>query len=214
MADEFAAIATLPDAFRAKHLNEEYRQLIRRAVGALARKRPSPLLTGKEPVWADAAVHAVGRVNFLDDPSQTPRCKPKAIHEFFGMGESTGQNKSKEIRDVLKTRPSSPEWTLPFTAKPAPIAPTRGAQRSEIDITGRALQPRSARAARRTTRAPRAHPRDAALCNRRPGRLTGVVRMAPAPLKPNPASRCAAPGARECGRCPESCRRPPPCRPP
>lgn len=113
MAEKFVAITTLADAFCAEHLNEEYRQVIHQVVGALARKRPSPLLKGKENVWAAAAVHAVGRINFLDDPSQTPHCKPKAIYEFFGIGESTGQSKSKEVRDLLKMGPMSPEWTLP-----------------------------------------------------------------------------------------------------
>ena len=113
MADKFSAITALTDAFCELHLNEEYRQMIRHVVGALARKRPSPLLKGKENVWAAAATHAVGRVNFLDDPTQTPHCKPKLIYEFFGIAESTGQNKSKEIRDALKMGPMSTEWTLP-----------------------------------------------------------------------------------------------------
>jgi hypothetical protein len=121
MAEQFAAITTLTDAFCAKHFNEEYRQVIHQLVGALARKRPSPLLKGKEYVWAAAAVHAVGRVNFLDDPSQSPHCKPKAIYEFFGIGESTGQNKSREIRDLLKMGPMSPEWTLPSRLAENPL---------------------------------------------------------------------------------------------
>jgi hypothetical protein len=113
MAEKFAAITQLTDAFCAQHLNEEYRRMIHRVVGALARKRPAPLSSGKESVWAAAAVHAVGRVNFLDDPSQDPHCKPKVIYAFFGVAESTGQNKSKAIRDALKMGPFSPEWTLP-----------------------------------------------------------------------------------------------------
>lgn len=122
MADKFAAITTLTDAFCAKHLNEEYRQIIRQVVGALARKRPSPLLRGRENVLAAAAVHSVGRVNFLDDSSQTPHCKPKAIYEHFGISESTGQTKSKEIRDLLKMGPMSPEWTLPSRLADNPLA--------------------------------------------------------------------------------------------
>jgi hypothetical protein len=113
MAEKFAAITVLVDEFCAKHLNEEYRQLIHHVIGALARKRPSPLLRGKENVWAAAAVHAVGRVNYLDDSSQTPHCKPKVIYEFFGIGESTGQNRSKEIRELLKMAQTAPKWTLP-----------------------------------------------------------------------------------------------------
>ena len=113
LAERFAAITALTDAFCEKHLNDEYRVLIHRVVGRLARKRPSPLLKGKENVWAAAAVHAVGRVNFLDDPSQAPHCKPKALHEIFGVAESSGQNKSRQIREALKMGPMSPEWTLP-----------------------------------------------------------------------------------------------------
>jgi len=113
MAAKFAGITALIDPFCARYLNEEYRQMIHRAVGALARKRPSPLATGKESVWAAAAVHAVGLVNFLDDPIQNPHCTPKVLFEFFGIAQSTGQNKSKGIRDTLNMDPLSPEWTLP-----------------------------------------------------------------------------------------------------
>jgi hypothetical protein len=112
LAEKFAAITALTDAFCEKHLNDEYRVLIHRLVGGLARKRPSPLLKGKDNVWAAAAVHAVGRVNFLDDPSQVPHCKPKAIYEFFGIAESTGQNKSRQIREAFRMGPMSPDWTL------------------------------------------------------------------------------------------------------
>lgn len=136
MTYKFAAIADLVDAFCAKHLNDEYRQTIHRVVGTLARKRPSPLVRGKESVWAAAAVHAVGRVNFLDDPSQTPHCKPKAIYEFFGIGESTGQNKSKEIRDPLKTGPMSPEWTLPSRLADNPMVWLLQVNGFTVDIRG------------------------------------------------------------------------------
>lgn len=113
MAEKFAAITALTDAFCATHLNDDYRQIIHRVVGSLARKRPSPLLKGKETVWAAAAVHAVGRINFLDDASQTPHCKPKVIYEHFGIAESTGQNKSKEIRELLRMGPFAHTWMLP-----------------------------------------------------------------------------------------------------
>jgi len=66
MAEKFAAITALTDAFCAMHLNEEYRVLIHRLIGSLARRRPSPLIKGKESVWAAAAAHAVGRM--ADNP--------------------------------------------------------------------------------------------------------------------------------------------------
>lgn len=121
MADKFASITTLSDSFCEQHLNDEYRSMIRLAVAALTRKRPSPLLKGKENVWAAAAVHAIGHINFLDDYSQSPHCKPKVIYEYFGVAESTGQNKSKEIRNLLKMGPMSPEWTLPSRLANNPV---------------------------------------------------------------------------------------------
>jgi hypothetical protein len=121
MAEKFAAITTLTDAFCDEKLNDEYREMIHQVVGALARKRPSPLLRGTEKVWAAAAVHAVGRINFLDDPSQTPHCKPRVIYDFFGIAESTGQNKSREIREALGMGSFSPEWTLPSRLTKNPL---------------------------------------------------------------------------------------------
>jgi hypothetical protein len=121
MAAKFAAITALTDSFCEQHLNDEYRSMIHRVVGVLARKRPSPLLKGRDNVWAASAVHAVGRTNFLDDPSQSPHCKPKVIYEFFGIAESTGQNKSKEIRDLLNMGSMSPEWTLPSRLADTPL---------------------------------------------------------------------------------------------
>jgi hypothetical protein len=121
MAEKFAAITALTDAFCEKELNYEYRVLIQRVVGSLARKRPSPLVKGKENVWAAAAVHAIGRINFLDDPSQVPHCKPKIVFEFFGIAESTGQNKSREIRETLGMGPMSPKWTLPSRLAENPL---------------------------------------------------------------------------------------------
>jgi hypothetical protein len=121
MAPRFAAITALTDAFCDKHLNDEYRALIHRVVGSLARKRPSPLLKGREEVWAAAAVHAVGRMNFLDDPSQVPHCKPNAIYAFFGIAESTGQNKSREIRELLGMTPMSHRWLLPSRLADNPL---------------------------------------------------------------------------------------------
>jgi hypothetical protein len=112
MVEKYSAISALTDAFCTRHLNEEYRNLVHRVLGALARKRLSPLSKGKENGWAAAAVLAAGHVNFLNDATQTPHCSSKSIVEFFGIAESTGHNKSREIRDLLKMSPFSPEWTL------------------------------------------------------------------------------------------------------
>jgi hypothetical protein len=102
MAEKFAAITGLTDAFCEAHLSDEYRVLIHRVIGSLARKRLSPLLRGKESTWAAAVVPAVGKVNFLDDRSQVPYCASKALFEYFGVAPSTGQSKSRKICEALQ----------------------------------------------------------------------------------------------------------------
>lgn len=48
MKDKFDRIVAMTDPFAREHLNEEYAQMIRKAVAALCRKRPSPLKQGKD----------------------------------------------------------------------------------------------------------------------------------------------------------------------
>lgn len=60
-------IAGLVDAFCRQHLNAEYAELCRKLTEKLARKRPSPLVSGKPQTWACGIVRTIGWVNFLDD---------------------------------------------------------------------------------------------------------------------------------------------------
>ena len=108
----YDAIVALTDAFCREHLGGEYEALCRKLAGALARKRPSPLLGGKPTTWACGIVRTIGWVNFLDDRSQEPHMKLTAIDKAFGAAESTSQGKSKAIRTLLKIRTSDPDWTL------------------------------------------------------------------------------------------------------
>jgi len=109
------------DQFCGKHLNEEYAVLCRSLAEKLARKRPSPLLTGKPNTWACGIVRTVGWVNFLDDRSQQPHMKLTAIDKAFGVGESTGQGKSMLIRRMLKIRQFDHHWTLPSRVDDNPM---------------------------------------------------------------------------------------------
>ena len=111
MHSKFARITSKTDAFCQRYLNDEYRQLVRTAVAALCRKRPSPLLRGSEDFWAAGFIHAIG--NFVFDKSQTPHCTAPDIYSFFGVASSTGQGKSKQIRQWLKIHPFSFQWGLP-----------------------------------------------------------------------------------------------------
>ena len=126
MAEEvrhaFEEIASLVEAFCREHLNEEYADLCRRLTEKLARKRPSPLVSGKPTTWACGIVRTLGWVNFLDDRSQTPHLKLTAIDKAFGVGESTGQGKSMLIRKLLKIRPMDPAWSLRSRIEQNPMA--------------------------------------------------------------------------------------------
>ncbi len=110
--EKYLAIVELTDNFSKENLNEEYAQLIRYAVAALGRKRPSPLEKGKANSWACGATHAIGMVNFLFDKSQTPNMNAPDLYKKFGVAQSTGQGKSKAVRDYLDMYQSDPNWTL------------------------------------------------------------------------------------------------------
>jgi hypothetical protein len=121
MREKFDAIAQATDAFCEQHLNDEYEQLIRLALAALCRKRPSPLLKGQEYSWAAGAVHALGMVNFLFDASQTPHRKATDIWAHFCLASGTGQTHSKKIRDALDMGQMDPQWTLPSRMDANPL---------------------------------------------------------------------------------------------
>jgi len=72
-------IAALVDSFCKEHLNNEYADLCRKLTEKLARKRPSPLISGKPTSWACGIVRTIGWVNFLDDKTQKPHMKLTAI---------------------------------------------------------------------------------------------------------------------------------------
>jgi hypothetical protein len=107
------AIVGMTDAFCRDHLNDEYAMLCRDLAATLARKRPSPLLRGQLETWACGIIRTIGWVNFLDDSSNQPHLKLPCIDRAFGVAESTGQGKSKLIRNLLKIRTLDPKWTLP-----------------------------------------------------------------------------------------------------
>lgn len=110
---KLAIIVGMTDQFCREHLNDEYQILCRKLAEKLARKRPSPMLRGKPTTWACGIVRTIGWVNFLDDRSQSPHMKLTAIDKAFGVGQSTGQGKSKEIRKMLRIGQLDPDWCLP-----------------------------------------------------------------------------------------------------
>ena len=113
MVEKYNEIVELTDSFSKEFLNDEYAEYIRYVIAALCRKRPSPLSRGNANGWACGATHAVGVVNFLFDKDQKPHIGAAELYEKFGIAKSTGQQKSKKIRDLLKMYQMDPNWTLP-----------------------------------------------------------------------------------------------------
>ena len=122
MQEIFDKIVAITDEVAAEHLNAEYAQTIRYATAALCRKRPSPLLKGRVKSWACGITYAIGSVNFLFDRSQDPFMSAVDLCAAFGVSKSTGGNKSKEVRDILKTFQLDPNWCLPGKMDDNPMA--------------------------------------------------------------------------------------------
>ena len=95
-------VITLTDKACAELLDEEYADLARHVVGKLARKRPSPLLSGRAATWAGGIVWALGQVNFAFDRESKPHVTHDELAGTFGLSKPTLSNKAKQVRDTLK----------------------------------------------------------------------------------------------------------------
>jgi hypothetical protein len=122
LSETFTAIVTITDNFCREHLNDEYAQLIRFATAALCRKRPSPLTKGTPLSWAAGITHALGMVNFLQDPDRVPHMPPQALYQGFGVSQSNALSKSKATRDLLDMSWLDLEWCLPSRLHEHPMA--------------------------------------------------------------------------------------------
>ena len=103
-------VIALTDAACAELLDQEYAGLARHVVAKLARKRPSPLQSGRPATWAGGVVYALGQVNFLFDRSSEPHVTHDDLADAFGLSKSTLSQKAKQIRDILKMSWSAPEF--------------------------------------------------------------------------------------------------------
>src|SRR5207253_352700 len=95
-------IIALTDEVCADLLDEEYAVLARNVVAKLARKRPSPIQSGRASTWAGAVVYALGQVNFLFDSATKPYATADDLSAAFGVAKSTLGAKAKQVRDLTK----------------------------------------------------------------------------------------------------------------
>ena len=121
MQNIYAGIVRLTDSFCQQYLNDEYAALCRSLAAALARKRPSPLMRGQPEIWACGIIHALGTVNFLFDRTQKPYISVEELCGAFGVSKSSGGNKSKQIRDMLRMSQFDATWFLPSRLEESPL---------------------------------------------------------------------------------------------
>ena len=113
MQERYEEIVALTDAFCQEKLDEEHAALCREAVAALARKRPSPLATGKANNWACGVVYAVGSTNFIFDKANPHYMSAGDLASWFGLTARTGGTWGRKVRDLLDMSPFDHRWMLP-----------------------------------------------------------------------------------------------------
>ena len=114
-------VIALTDAACAQLLDEEYAGLARHVVAKLARKRPSPMQSGRPATWAGGVLYALGQVNFLFDSSSEPHVTPDDLADAFGLSKSTLSQKAKQIRDLLKMSWATPEFMSATMTDRSPV---------------------------------------------------------------------------------------------
>lgn len=113
-------IVELTNAFCLNHLNEDYRQLCEEMISELL-EVDMPLDSGVPAGWASGIVYALGRVNFLQDPGQSPHMTSAQIAEGFGVSQATMMAKAKIIREQLDLIRLDPAWCLPAMLESNPL---------------------------------------------------------------------------------------------
>ena len=111
----------LTEEFCSKYLDEEYKELCKKIIEKMARKREVPFLSGKLTIWAASIIHALGQTNFLYDKSFEPFIKYDTLTEHFKTSKRTVTSKAKVIRDMFKMHPFCEEFTTENIMEQNPV---------------------------------------------------------------------------------------------
>ena len=87
--------------FESSVINGFYRGLCEDLTWA-AYEEVLPLEKGRPAGWTSGIVHAIGFVNLLHDPNQSPHMTSAQLPDGFGISQQTMQNKLKVIRETLE----------------------------------------------------------------------------------------------------------------
>jgi hypothetical protein len=96
-------------------------QFTLRGIPPAVGKWPSRLLRGHSRTWACGITYTVASVNFLFDPAERPYMRSADLCGCFGVSQSAGAAKSREITRLLEIVPFDPRWTLPSRIAENPL---------------------------------------------------------------------------------------------
>jgi hypothetical protein len=66
-------------------------------------------------------VYALGQANFVSDPATEPHVTADELSEAFGVAKSTMGSKARQVRDLLRISPFSPEFSRADVAAQNPL---------------------------------------------------------------------------------------------
>lgn len=115
--DRYDVIKAMITPFCDQYLDDEYKALCIHALDKLARKKSSPLMKGRENIWAGGIVYAVAQNCFLIGNRQDVfTARPKyhltsdQICKAFGGAPGGVTSKAKLIRELLNMSSQNNEW--------------------------------------------------------------------------------------------------------
>ena len=105
LEEKEAKIIEYAVSFCNKHLDEECASLCTNLVQKLGCKRSCPFISGREEIWAAAAVYTICSINLLFSKKYRWKVSPADISDYFGASVSTISQKMRVIKNLLMIDP-------------------------------------------------------------------------------------------------------------
>lgn len=134
--ERYVELIDIINEFCEAHLDSEYKDVCHKLTGDLCQDG-SPILSGKAKSWAAGIVWAIGRVNFLSDPSFEPCMKQADFAKAIGVSAATISAKCRDIWEGLELMQFDPDYTVASRQESNPL-------RWIVEVDGFLLDLRSA----------------------------------------------------------------------
>jgi hypothetical protein len=112
MVDRYNEIAEIIGQFCDDKLNEELKVRCWRALAKLAKKRPSPICSGRVITWAAGISYAIGSINFVFDRSKSYYLSGDEFADWFEIPRSSIVSKASNVKKLLNLSYFSSEFTI------------------------------------------------------------------------------------------------------